>query len=167
MYFAGLQSCLNSSNFLFFNFSGTQESIIAALLPSFISDIITSHGVAASVCCTTYFLIRPYHLWNHLIRLICNPIDETVSRFVWYLLNHRTTYLCMSLFVTGTSSSRKMAEVGAVQRLPEWKPAQRIPVRGNELAAVQLVQQVKRQTHGNKTKQYHWLRFKATVGNFS
>lgn len=43
---------------------------------------------------------------------------------------------------TGASSSRKMAEVGEIQRLPEWKPAQRIPVRGNELVTVQLVQQV-------------------------
>lgn len=42
----------------------------------------------------------------------------------------------------GTSSFRKMAEVGMFQRLPEWEPAQRIPVGGNELVTVQLVQQV-------------------------
>lgn len=35
-----------------------------------------------------------------------------------------------------------MAEAGALQRLPEWKPAQRVPARGNELVTVQLVQQV-------------------------
>lgn len=49
--------------------------------------------------------------------------------------------------IAGASSSRKVAEAGALQRLPEWKPAQRIPVRGNELVTVQLVQQVNMQTH--------------------
>lgn len=42
----------------------------------------------------------------------------------------------------GTSFSREMAEVGALQRLPERKPAQGIPAGGNELVTVQLVQQV-------------------------
>ncbi len=45
-------------------------------------------------------------------------------------------------YIAGASASRQMAEVGALQRLPEWKPAQRIPVGGNELVTVQLVQQV-------------------------
>lgn len=49
---------------------------------------------------------------------------------------------CVCVCVAGASSSRKMAEVGALQRLPERKPAQRIPVRGDELVTVQLVQQV-------------------------
>lgn len=58
----------------------------------------------------------------------------------------------------GASSPRQMAEVGALQRLSEWKSAQRIPVRGNELAAVQLVQQV---TNVNKVLNrleplHHW-----------
>lgn len=51
-------------------------------------------------------------------------------------------YVSVCVHITGASSSRKVAEVGALQRLPKWKPAQRIPVGGNELVAVQLVQQV-------------------------
>lgn len=58
--------------------------------------------------------------------------------------------MCLCGFITlvaGASSSRKVAEAGTLQRLPKWKPAQRIPVRGNELVTVQLVQQVNMQTH--------------------
>ena len=48
----------------------------------------------------------------------------------------------MCVHIAGASSSGEMAEVGPLQRLPEWKHAQRIPVRGDELVTVQLVQQV-------------------------
>lgn len=44
---------------------------------------------------------------------------------------------------TGKASARTVAKTGEVQRIQEWEPAPRIPVRRNELASFQLVQQVK------------------------
>jgi len=44
---------------------------------------------------------------------------------------------------TGKASTRTLAKTGEVPRVQEWEPAQRIPIRGNELASFQLVQQVK------------------------
>jgi len=44
---------------------------------------------------------------------------------------------------TGKASTRTVGKTGEVQRIQEWEPAQRIPIRGNELASFQLVQQVK------------------------
>lgn len=50
----------------------------------------------------------------------------------------------MCVCSAGSSFFRKMAEVGLLQRLSEWKRAERIPVRRDELVIVQLVQQVNR-----------------------
>lgn len=44
--------------------------------------------------------------------------------------------------VAGSSSSREVAEAEQHQRFQKWEPAQRVPVRGNELVTLQLVQPV-------------------------
>lgn len=53
---------------------------------------------------------------------------------------YQLTVLCVN---TGETTTRTMAETGEISRLQKWEPAERISVRGNELAAFQLVQQVK------------------------
>lgn len=65
---------------------------------------------------------------------------------IFYLLIFAKVEMCVYVCVcsAGSSSFRKMAEVGLLQRLSEWKRAKRIPVGGNELVIVQLVQQVNR-----------------------
>lgn len=62
--------------------------------------------------------------------------------FIFYLLVFAKVEMCACC--AGSSTFRKMAEVGPLQRLSEWKRAERIPVGGNELVIVQLVQQVNR-----------------------
>lgn len=57
-----------------------------------------------------------------------------------YLLIFADVEMCSA----GSSSFRKMAEVGAFQRLSQWQRAERIPAGGDELVTVQLVQQVNR-----------------------
>lgn len=68
-----------------------------------------------------------------------------------YSMYFEGNYSCLVFFFfykTGKAFARTVAETGEIQRLQKWEPAQRIPVRGNELAAFQLVQQVKKKILG-------------------
>ena len=90
----------------------------------------------------TYLLSDLSGETQFLCYVILPPVLLLDKLYIVIISSTKGLCVCVCVCFAGTSLSREMAEVGALQRLPERKPAQRIPAGGNELVTVQLVQQV-------------------------